>query len=143
MRAALETRRRPRAVGHGQSTAVVLSVSGSGISGASVGDSAAWLIAGADVLDLTEGQRRKPLVGGGCLPFRVKHMAYSGNTLLVASDGLFRYAKPADVARIANGPDLSAAARALVDLVRLPSGTLQDDVAVVLCRPVFTSMGSS
>jgi len=40
------------------------------------------------------------------------------------------------IARVASGPDLAAAARALVELVRLPSGELPDDVAIVLCREV-------
>jgi len=123
----------PRLAG-GQSTAVVLALSDSAIVGASVGDSGAWLIADSDVLDLTDGQARKPLVGDGCNPFRLAAPALGERTLLVASDGLLRYAKPRDIAQIANGPDLAAAARALVDLVRLPSDGLQDDVSVVLCR---------
>jgi hypothetical protein len=45
-----------------------------------------------------------------------------------------RYAKPADIARLAAGADLDAAARGLVELVRLRSGALPDDVTVVLCR---------
>ncbi len=57
-----------------------------------------------------------------------------GQSTLVASDGLLRYAKRSDIARVANGPDLAVAARALVDLVRLPTGGLQDDVSIVLCR---------
>ncbi len=56
-------------------------------------------------------------------------------TLLVASDGLLNYAKRADIVTIVNGPDLEAAAAALVQLVRLPSGNLADDVSVVLVRP--------
>jgi serine/threonine protein phosphatase PrpC len=123
-------------LGHGQSTAVLLSISELGISGASVGDSGAWVITGADVVDLTAGQHRKPLVGDGCFPFRVTAPPLVGGTLLVASDGLLRYAKQPDIARIANGPDLRAAARELIDLVRLPNGSLQDDVAIVLCRHV-------
>lgn len=121
-------------LGHGQSTAVVLSISTAAISGASVGDSGAWLITEADVIDLTEGQARKPLVGNGCTPFVVTAPPIGSGTLLVASDGLFRYAKQSDIVRVASGPDLQEAARALVELVRLPSGELQDDVAIVLCR---------
>lgn len=121
-------------LGHGQSTAVLLWVSTSGISGASVGDSGAWVITGADVVDLTAGQHRKPLVGDGCLPVGVTAPLIDGGTLLVASDGLLRYAKQSDIARIANGPNLRAAARELVDHVRLPNGSLQDDVSIVLCR---------
>jgi hypothetical protein len=50
-------------------------------------------------------------------------------TLLVASDGLLRYAKPADIARLAAGPDLDATACGLVELVRPRSDALPDDVA--------------
>jgi hypothetical protein len=53
---------------------------------------------------------------------------------LVASDDLLRYAKRTDIVRIASSADLNAAARALIEIVRLANGTLQDDVAVVLCR---------
>jgi serine/threonine protein phosphatase PrpC len=118
----------------GQSTAVILSIDASGLVGASVGDSGAWMIAESEVVDLTDGQTRKPLVGDGCIPFRTTAPPLGHRTLLVASDGLLRYAKQHDIARIANGPDLAAAARALVNLVRLPSGGLQDDVSIVLCR---------
>lgn len=120
-------------LGHGQTTAVVLTLVPGDITGCSVGDSGAWLV-GDEVVDLTDGQVRKPLVGGGCVPF-VFHAGPIGKaTLLVASDGLLRYAKQQDIADIARGPDLATAARSLVELVRLPSGDLQDDVAVVLCR---------
>lgn len=124
----------PKRLGGGQSTAVILSITRSGIFGASVGDSGAWLIAGPNLLVLTDGQDRKPLVGGGCNPFRVTAPPLGSRTLLVASDGLLRYAKPHEIARIASGVDLAIAARALVDLVRLPTSGLQDDVSVVLCR---------
>jgi PPM family protein phosphatase len=121
-------------LGHGQSTAVILSITREGIAGASVGDSGAWLLHGDDVLELTDGQTRKPLVGSGCAPFRIPLTRFGGGTLLVASDGLLRYATRHDITRIAAGEDLLAATRALVDRARLPSGALQDDVSVVLCR---------
>jgi serine/threonine protein phosphatase PrpC len=54
--------------------------------------------------------------------------------LLVASDGLIKYASQASIARIASGADLACAASALVDLVRLRSGELQDDISIILCR---------
>jgi serine/threonine protein phosphatase PrpC len=121
-------------LGHGQSTAVILAITAAGISGASVGDSGAWLIQSADILDLTDGQARKPLVGSGCVPFRIQPTLLDGGTLLVASDGLLRYAKRNEIARVAAAADLAAAARSLVDLARLPNGSLQDDLSVVLCR---------
>jgi serine/threonine protein phosphatase PrpC len=121
--------------GQGQTTAVVLSVDSRGITGGSAGDSGAWLV-DDDVVDLTEGQLRKPLVGAGCVPVAFRAGPLGHATLVVASDGLLRYGGRQDIARIARGPDLETAARALVELVRLPSRALQDDVAVVLCREV-------
>lgn len=120
-------------LGHGQTTAVVLTVDPGGITGCTVGDSGAWLVRD-EVIDLTDGQIRKPLVGGGCIPFVFRVSPIGNGTLLVASDGLLRYGRQQDIAAIARGRDLATAARRLVELVRLPSGALQDDVAVVLCR---------
>lgn len=121
-------------LGHGQSTAVIVEVTARGLTGASVGDSGAWLVRGDAVIDLTAGQARKPLVGDGAAACTFEHATLDAETVLVASDGLLRYAREQDIARIASGPDLAAAARALVELVRLPTGGLQDDVSVVLGR---------
>ena len=115
-----------------QATAVIATIHGRQLTGASVGDSGAWLVRDDDIVDLTEHQIRKPLVGGGCEA--VAFEAALDGTLVVGSDGLFRYAKPGDIARIVRGPDLDVAARELVQLVRLPNGALQDDVSIVLLR---------
>lgn len=126
-------------LGGGQSTAVVLVV-GTNIVGASVGDSGAWLIRDDGVADLTHAQQRKPLVGDGCIamPFE----AELAGTLLVASDGLLRYAKRDDIVRLVREQGL-VAARALVELVRLPTGELQDDVSLVLVSASQTSSGTA
>ena len=55
-------------------------------------------------------------------------------TLLVASDGLVKYAPRERVCAAALEKNLPAAGRKIVDLARLRSGTLQDNVALVLCR---------
>ena len=129
----------PDRLGPGQTTAVVATVTRDGIRGASAGDSGAWVIRGGQIEDLTLGQHRKPLIGDHsiALPFHGGPLA--GATLLVASDGLLRYARPEAIARVASGPDLAAAARDLVALVRLPSGELPDDVSVILCREAGTA----
>lgn len=124
----------PSKLGGGETTAVLVSVTRSQLRGASVGDSGAWLVSGADVTDLTAAQERKPLLGAGATPVELRGELSLGATLLVASDGLLRYAKPADVARVLRENNLATAAAALVELVRLPSDGLQDDVSVVLCR---------
>jgi len=121
----------------GQSTAVVLTLSADGVVGASVGDSGAWIIRGASIEDLTRLQNRKPLVGtGACVPVAFSAGRLRDGTLLVASDGLLKYAKRADIARVAQEADLEVAAAALVQLVTLRSGRVPDDVSVVLCREV-------
>lgn len=118
----------------GQATAIVARLDGERICGASVGDSGAWLITSREIVDLTNAQRRKPLVGDGCCPVAFEASISAGATLVVASDGLLRYASRGDIARVVRGQDVETAARALIDLVRLPAGTLQDDVSIVLCQ---------
>jgi serine/threonine protein phosphatase PrpC len=120
----------------GQTTAIVLDVDEHGVRGASVGDSHAWLVRGEEVDVLTADQHRKPLLGDGAQSVAISRDALGDATLVVGSDGLFAYARPRDIARLATGADLDAAVLALVELVRLPTGGLQDDVSVVLARRV-------
>jgi serine/threonine protein phosphatase PrpC len=120
----------------GETTAVVATVTARGVVGASVGDSGLWLVGEEGWLDLTQGQPGKPFLGTGAarpVPFAAR---FPLGTLLAATDGLLKYAGPEQIAALARGADLNGAARELVDLVRLRSGALQDDVAVVLCRSV-------
>jgi serine/threonine protein phosphatase PrpC len=119
----------------GESTVVVVEVGAKAVSGASVGDSGAWLVARDGRIDeLTAQQSRKPLLGSGrARPTRFQRAALDG-TLLVASDGLLKYAPHARIAATVARHDLDECARRLVDLVRLRSGALQDDVALILCR---------
>lgn len=123
------------AVTGGQATAIVVQVSADGLDGASVGDSQAWVVRRGDVDELTHGQVRKPLVGAGCRPVAFAAPPLGEGVLLVASDGLFSYAPRAKVLRVVRaGGELAAMAKALVDLVRLRSGALPDDVSLVLVR---------
>jgi len=130
----------PARLGHGQTTAIVLTVAVDAIRGACIGDSGAWRIRGEAISeDLTELQARKPLLGDGGDPRALEAPALRDDeTLLVASDGLLRYAPPADLARLASGPDLAAAADALIARVRLRSSALPDDVSLILCRSART-----
>ena len=119
----------------GQSTAVVLYLSASGLVGASVGDSGAWIIRDGSLDDITGAQNRKPLVGSGAAaPVAFGAGPLAGGTLLVASDGLLKFGKRTDIARIAALPDLASAALELMSLVTLRSGEVPDDVTVALCR---------
>lgn len=120
----------------GEATAVLVVVRGREVVGASVGDSGAWLVGPAGVRELTGRQVRKPFVGVGCAtatPF----LAVIGpdERLLVASDGLLKYVDRERIVAASLSGSLAEAARRLVDEARLPSGGLQDDVAVVLWAP--------
>ena len=123
--------------GGGQTTAVVVMVSPLLILGASVGDSGAWLVRERGVIDLTRNQTRKPLLGSGsAVPVSFRRDEALDGTLIVASDGLFKYGKSERLCEAARNPQLEIVPASLVDAVRLPSGNLQDDVAIIACRPI-------
>jgi serine/threonine protein phosphatase PrpC len=131
----------------GWTTAVVVEVAPGRLRGASAGDSIAWLI-GADgaVDELTAGQQQKPLLGAGARPVTFTRAWPDRATLLLASDGLWRYAPTAAIVETAGACDLEQAADRLAALPRLPSGALQDDVALILARadaPVGPTAGSA
>ena len=118
----------------GETTAVVVAVSARGVVGASSGDSGAWIVQEHGHDDLTARQKRKPRLGSGeALSVPLKRPELEG-TLLVASDGLLNYARATQLCELVCGPDLEVAASHLVEVVRLPSGELQDDVALGLVR---------
>lgn len=122
----------------GDTTAVVATVTAEAILGASVGDSCAWLFEDGGRRELTERQKVRPFLGtGGAVPTPFVARGWSG-TLLLATDGLWRYGKMDGIARAAAQSVPPAACAALVDLVRLKSGALQDDVGVVVCRREVT-----
>jgi serine/threonine protein phosphatase PrpC len=114
----------------GETTAVVVSLGPSGIVGVSAGDSEAWVVTPARVEDLTQSQDTKRKIGGGHVtPAPFERHALKG-VLLIASDGLFKYASREVIARIVRSVPVSRAIEELVALVRLPSGRFADDVAV-------------
>lgn len=118
----------------GETTAVLVWVEEGRVQGGSVGDSGAWLISPDEITDLTQHQRRKPLLGTGeAIPVAFGPLAFRGR-LVVASDGLFKYAKREEIQERALAGSVAEAAAGLVDAVRLPSGALQDDVAVIVCE---------
>lgn len=118
----------------GETTAVLLAVTPRGIAGASVGDSEAWLITSTGYTDLTGRQGRKPFLGVGMAFPALFSAPFPAGTLLVATDGLFKYTSPERICEAALDPDLDRAAARLLELVRLRSGALPDDVAMVLGR---------
>jgi|HubBroStandDraft_6_1064221.scaffolds.fasta_scaffold3697868_1 hypothetical protein len=68
------------------------------------------------------------------MPTSFEHAAPAGATLVVASDGLWRYAKLADIAAIAQQQEPGRAIGLLVEIVRLPDRSLQDDLSIALAR---------
>ncbi|WP_442505807.1 protein phosphatase 2C domain-containing protein [Novipirellula sp. SH528] len=118
----------------GESTVVVVDLRLDRIIGASVGDSAAWIIDEGNVFDLTRNQVRKPLLGSQqARPVAFTHQPLSG-TLLVGTDGFFNYAKRDAVPPVVSRSDFFSIPRKCLEMVRLPSGQLWDDVAIVACR---------
>jgi serine/threonine protein phosphatase PrpC len=119
-------------VSGGQTTGVVAFIDRERVIGASVGDCEAWLLHADETSELTVRQHRKPLLGSGeAVPVGFV-AARRGGRLLMASDGLFKYASSQAVRTLAVIDGVDAAVQALVRCVRLPSGALQDDVAVVM-----------
>jgi serine/threonine protein phosphatase PrpC len=125
----------------GIAAAVVLEISnGNQISGTSVGDCGAWIfdLDGMPAMELTSGQRRKPLLGeDGAEPVGFEGDLWGG-MLVVATDGLWKYADLPSCAatmRLAiSNPlfPLDTLADALIDSARLPTGALQDDIALAI-----------
>jgi serine/threonine protein phosphatase PrpC len=122
----------------GQCTAVIVEISGGHIFGASVGDSGAWMLRGRAVIDLTENQHRKPLLGSDeAMPMGFGPIELSGR-LLIATDGLFKYATESDIAQRAMGGSVNEAVEKLIAGVRLRSGALQDDVGIILIEDALS-----
>jgi hypothetical protein len=118
----------------GQAAVVLLAVTGTQIRGASVGDAAAWIVSpDGNVEMLTARQHRKPLLGAGASTIAFT-APFAAGTLVVGSDGLFSYASTGRIVAACAKPSLDAAADALMSAVELPTGALQADVALVLCR---------
>jgi serine/threonine protein phosphatase PrpC len=118
----------------GETTAVLVCICAGVVLGASVGDSEAWLQSGSTTTVLTEDQQRKPLLGSGrAAPVSFIQPCRAG-TLLVATDGLFKYAPGERVRAALAGQDMEHIADELLQLPRMQSGALPDDVGLVLCR---------
>lgn len=115
----------------GEAAAVVAIVSATGVRGACAGDVEAILLAKAETIDLTSGRRRKPLLGSGAVE-PVSFSAEGVGRVLIATDGLFGYAKHARIVETLQAGSLESLPERLVELVRLPNGDLQDDVGLVV-----------
>jgi PPM family protein phosphatase len=119
----------------GLSTGVIAVIKNGEISGASSGDSEAWLVGNGNALELTRKQFRKPLLGGGARAVPFGPAPFRGR-LLVASDGLTKYVKWSAALICAMEGTPSSAAVTLVELPRLSNGKYQDDVSVIVAGQV-------
>ena len=90
----------------GQTTAVAIVIRSGSLFGASVGDSGAWLVHGDRFDDLTGNQIRKPLLGAEEARPVGFEAIFAEGTLVVGTDGLFKYARIAAIGDIARGADL-------------------------------------
>jgi len=116
----------------GETTAIVVAVNDDLVCGASVGDSGAFLIQNQSEIDLTAKQRRKPLIGSGiATPTAFGPVPLKG-TVLLATDGLIKYAAQPLIRKIVQSSSANEAAKALIECVRYPSGNLPDDVTVII-----------
>jgi serine/threonine protein phosphatase PrpC len=118
----------------GETAAVVAALTQDAVCGASVGDCGALQLLEGGEVELTAHQRRKPLLGSGAaVPTAFGPVPFAG-TLVVASDGLLKYAPRAELRQPALTGSARICARALIECVRYPSGNLPDDVTVIVCR---------
>jgi len=119
---------------YGETTCVVVAVVEGGIVGTSVGDSGAWLISQSEADNLTAAQCRKPFVGSGrAIPVGFSRGSLR-DTLLIASDGLLKYTSVECIVAASQAADLDDATNNLIKLVRYPSGSLPDDISILLAR---------
>lgn len=119
----------------GETTCALAVVGDDQVFGASVGDSGVWLISGAGFVDLTGGQSRKPLIGSrSARPFAFAGRRVPGEYLLLATDGLLKYAPSERIVSACRAHPAELDAAQLIELVRYPSGALPDDVTVILFR---------
>ena len=102
-----------------------------GLLGASVGDSAAWVIEDDDVDDLTEGQSRWRVGSGRAAPITFVRPPRRG-ALVVGTDGLFNYAPRGGIVEATRVGTPSEKAERLRRLVQLRSGGYPDDVGIVV-----------
>lgn len=123
-----------QSIPNGEAAAIILDLRQGSATLASVGDCEAWAFFGSSIMRLSDGQHRKPLLGSGNAIPIVKEFGELHRPLIVGTDGFFKYVKAESVQPVVLGPQFFDVPRKLADLVRLRSGGLQDDLAIVSCR---------
>jgi hypothetical protein len=117
-----------------ETTGLVVILGARGLVGISTGDSEAWAITPTTVDNLTVGQHARHRLGSSRATVTTFQRSFLAGVLVLATDGLFKYAARDVIARIVRDNAIRAAAQGLVELVRLRSGKHADDVAVVLVQ---------
>ncbi|KOR29690.1 hypothetical protein TI03_01705 [Achromatium sp. WMS1] len=118
----------------GETTGIVVQLKFGKIVGASVGDSSAKIFDFDTVIDLTEDQQRRPLMGSGkANPIGFEH-PYKTGFLILGSDGFFNYVQEKEIMSSISSSKLHVmdAARALLNKARLKDGELWDDTTVII-----------
>lgn len=116
----------------GETTAVIVVLCCDQVFGANVGDSAAWMFTPGGKEELS--RVRKPYLGTGvAVPHQFEHHFEMG-TVVVASDGLWKYASLERIEAKVRQENPAQLAEQLSNLVRLRSGAFQDDVSIATCR---------
>jgi serine/threonine protein phosphatase PrpC len=104
------------------------------VSGASSGDSSAYVIGKAAVTNLTENQRKNPPVGSGkaiFVPFSTRLTV--GDIFLAVSDGIWKYLWDEEIQRICRATELERIPSVLRQRVaELYRGSLPDDIAIIV-----------
>jgi serine/threonine protein phosphatase PrpC len=119
----------------GETTCALVIVTEEEIFGASVGDSGVWVIPENQAhIDLTYAQQRKPFIGcGGAFPVSFCCPRRAGG-LLLATDGLLKYTSAERIIKTYQENPIELAADRLIELGRYPSGSLPDDVTLILAE---------
>ena len=118
----------------GESTACVVELTASGLRGSSVGDSRIGFVVGDELVFPSDGQQRKPLLGSGAaVPYEFSSH-WDGGVVIVGSDGFWNYVRIERLLAELRFIEFPLLAKTLCEMVRLPSGDLSDDVAVVCAR---------
>lgn len=118
----------------GLTTAVVAWIAHGKVTGASVGDSEAWLVRRNDYVELTEMQYRGPLIGSRrCYPVAFGPIELDG-TLIIGSDGLFKHCDRANLLRLARSADYEVLPELLLGAAKPSTGKLRDNFSVAVYR---------
>lgn len=114
----------------GETTALVLAIDHEQIFGASAGDSEVYLFNESRAHNLTRGQHRKPFMGSGAADPVPLRFASPRGVLIAATDGLWKYTSLDRIQAELKNPEPEMLPDRLANLVRLRSGSLQDDIAI-------------